>query len=121
MNRRDALKSLAALAGVAIAAPLAASSTPSRPIGRWMTPNEARDTFYGHLTVDGCLARGLNPSTARVLDGVDVTHLRVQAADDRLGFIQFLKRDARGRCYFADGELVTERRYGRVAVTFGQA
>lgn len=106
MNRRYVLKSLAAVAGV-VAVGVSDMEAP---------------TTYGYLTVDGCIAQGLNPATARVfLDGVDVTHLSVQAAHDRRGYIDLFKRCADGRLYLdgPDGVLVKERRYGRVVVTFG--
>lgn len=102
MNRRDVLKSLAAVAGAGIVAAVPRVAT------------------YGYLTPDICHDRGLDNARARVfLDGVDVTDQRVQACDDRRGYIEVFSRNAQGG-YFADhtGGLARERRYGHVRVTF---
>jgi hypothetical protein len=97
VNRRDALKSLAAL--VAGAAP----------------------GTYGYLSPDICRDRGLDSAKARVfLDGVDVTRLCVQAADDRRGYIEVFSTNAQGGKFLDHTglSLARERRYGRVRVTF---
>lgn len=76
-------------------------------------------TTYGYLTPAICLDRGLDNAKARVfLDGVDVTDLKVQVADDRRGYIECLARNAQGGHYIIGGSLARERRYGHVVVTF---
>ena len=68
-----------------------------------------------------CADRGLNCGVARVfLDGEDVTGLRVCACDDRAGYIEIFKHNARGEYCLDDSgcQLARERRYGHVRVTF---
>lgn len=103
MTRRTALGSLAVVAaGVLVA-------------------NGDASTTYGYLDKQICLARGLDPRNARVfLDCVDVTTThQVMALNDRLGFIEILKR--RNGALHKDpltGELERERLYGLVSVQF---
>lgn len=116
MTRRTLLAALASAVGV----------------GAWLQPNRwwngvdlATDAdrtvvTYGYLTPDICAARGLDSASARVfLDGVDVTPLRVQACDDRRGYLDILKVNAHGRHYLGpDQRIACERRHGQVRVTF---
>lgn len=79
----------------------------------------AKDETYGYLDVETAFARGLSPQRARVfLNGVDVTDLKVQAADDRAGYIEVFERNANGQIIARNGHLVRVRRHGLVKVVF---
>lgn len=81
---------------------------------------------YGYLDPTNCLAvTGHPPVLARVaFNGtpIDLTEWRVMACDDRVGYVEVLKRDARGGFYVdpKTGHFAREKRAGHVVVTFAK-
>lgn len=109
MERRRFLKSLAAIAGLATAGVVTHAPT------------------YGYLDPTNCLAvTGHRQESVRIAfngAAIDLAEWRVLACDDRAGYVDVLKRDARHAFYLdpRTGHWAREKRSGRVVVTFQDA